>query len=149
MKAIILTFSILFAATSFSQLVTNINDIKADIDYENIYVKKLDSDSNSTSFIIWIKKGVKSHKHEHHSEVIYVIEGEAMMTVNESKFHIGPGDYFRIPKNTYHSLDVLSKKYIKVMSVQAPEFYGEDRVYDENDNLQFTKDKNKEVTIEK
>lgn len=144
MKAIGLALSLLFTLTAFTQEVTNIYDVRADKDYENIHVKKLDSDSNSTSFIIWIKKGVKSHKHEHHSEVIYVIEGEGLMTVNGTSFHIGPGDYFRIPENTYHSLDVLSTKYIKVMSVQAPEFYGTDRIYDENDEMEFSKDKYQE-----
>ena len=102
MKIFTLTLSILISTIGFSQLVTNIQDIKVDVDFDNVYVKKLDTDSNSTSFIIWIKNGVKSHKHLEHSEVIYVIEGEGMMTVNESKFYIGPGDYFRIPKNTYH-----------------------------------------------
>ena len=55
---------------------------------KNILVKKLDTDSNSTSFIIWIKKGVKSHKHETHSEIISVIEGEGVMIINKKSFDI-------------------------------------------------------------
>ena len=128
MKSLFLIITLLFTGTTFSQNVININDIELDIDIENILIKKLDSDSNSTSFIIWIKKDVKSHKHETHSELIYVIEGEGIMTVDGSQFILSPGDYFRIPANTFHSLEVTTKKPMKVLSIQSPEFLGKDRV---------------------
>ncbi len=114
----------------FSQEVTNLKDIQPHKEYENILIKKLDTDSNSTSFVIWIKKGVKSHKHKTHSEIISVIEGEGIMIINKKSFDIKSGDYFRIPKNTFHSLEVKSKKPIKVLSVQSPEFLGKDRVFE-------------------
>jgi len=131
MKIIMLTGILLITLFSYSQNVTNINETKIDIDIDNILVKKLDSDSNSTSFLIWIDKKVKSHKHENHSEIIYVVEGEGIMTVDESRFILSPGDYFRIPKNTFHSLEVKSKYPMKVLSVQSPEFLGKDRVFED------------------
>ena len=115
---------------SFSQEVTNLKDIQPAKEFENILVKKLDTDSNSTAFVIWIKKVVKSHKHETHSEIISIIEGEGVMTINNKSFDIKSGDYFRIPKNTFHSLTVKSEEPMKVLSVQSPEFLGKDRVFE-------------------
>jgi mannose-6-phosphate isomerase-like protein (cupin superfamily) len=120
----------MYSGLTFSQEVTNLKNIKAFEEYENILIKKLDTDDNSTSFIIWIKKGVKSHKHEFHSEIISVIEGEGTMTINKKSFDIKSGDYFRIPENTFHSLKVTSSKSIKVLSVQSPGFLGKDRVFE-------------------
>lgn len=121
---------ILITSLGFSQEITNVKELQPNEAYENIHIKKLDTDSNSTSFVIWIKKGVKSHKHEHHSEVLYIIEGEGKMTIGKNISTIKAGDYFRIPKNTYHSLKVTSKEPVKVLSVQAPEFLGKDRVFE-------------------
>lgn len=133
MKVLLFLISTLYAGFAFSQNVTNIIDTELDVDIENILVKKLDTDSNSTSFIIWVKKGVKSHKHETHSEVIYVVEGEGIMTVDGSNSILRSGDFFRIPKNTFHSLEVSSKKPMKVISIQSPEFLGNDRVFEEDE----------------
>ncbi|MDF1676842.1 MAG: cupin domain-containing protein [Vicingaceae bacterium] len=130
MKVLYTALFIFVATLSFSQEITNVKDLQPSEDYDNIHIKKLDTDSNSTSFVIWIKQGVKSHKHEHHSEVLYVIEGEGEMTIGEKTNKIKGGDYFRIPKNTYHSLKVTSKEPVKVISVQAPEFFGKDRVFE-------------------
>ena len=130
MKSFLFLITVIYSGLVFSQEVTNIEDIKPDKDFENILVKKLDTDSNSTSFVIWIKKGVKSHKHKMHSEIISVIEGEGVMTINKKSFDIKSGDYFRIPQNTFHSLKVISEKTMKVLSIQSPEFLGKDRVFE-------------------
>jgi mannose-6-phosphate isomerase-like protein (cupin superfamily) len=52
------------------------------------------------------------------------------MTINNKSFDIKSGDYFRIPKNTFHSLIVKSEEPMKVLSVQSPEFLGKDRVFE-------------------
>jgi len=131
MKALFICIAFLMCGLGFSQNIIHIKELKPNEAYDNIHIKKLDTDSNATSFVIWIKKGVKSHKHEHHSEVLYLIEGEGEMTINNTTTAIKAGDYFRIPKNTYHSLKVTSKTPVKVISVQAPEFFGKDRVFEE------------------
>jgi mannose-6-phosphate isomerase-like protein (cupin superfamily) len=130
MKVFILFIFLTISNFSFSQEVTNLKDIQPAKEFENILVKKLDTDSNSTAFVIWIKKVVKSHKHETHSEIISIIEGEGVMTINNKSFDIKSGDYFRIPKNTFHSLTVKSEEPMKVLSVQSPEFLGKDRVFE-------------------
>ena len=130
MKSFLFLISIIYSGLVFSQEVTNLKDIQPHEKYENILVKKLDTDNNSTSFVIWIKKGVKSHKHETHSEIISVIKGEGVMTINKKSFDIKSGDYFRIPENTFHSLKVTSNNPMKVLSIQSPEFLGKDRVFE-------------------
>ena len=130
MKIFMLFIFLTISNFSFSQEVTNLKDIQPAKEFESILVKKLDTDSNSTAFVIWIKKVVKSHKHETHSEIISIIEGEGVMTINNKSFDIKSGDYFRIPKNTFHSLTVKSEEPMKVLSVQSPEFLGKDRVFE-------------------
>ena len=130
MKSFTLSLLLMISNSYFSQEITNLNEIKPHKEYENILIKKLDSDANSTSFVIWIKKGVKSHQHESHSEIITVIEGYGIMTINKQSFNIKPGDYFRIPEKTFHNLEVKSKNPIKVISVQSPEFFGKDRIFE-------------------
>ncbi len=130
MKQVVVILLLLLPAFVFSQNIINVNGIEPDTAYDNIHVKKLDTDSNSTSFVIWVKKNVKSHKHEKHSEILYVIEGTGKMTIGDKTILIKAGDYFRIPENTFHSLTVTSKIPVKVISVQAPEFFGEDRIFE-------------------
>ncbi len=131
MKTLFFLFVISLSAPVFSQNIVHIQQTNSDEEFDNISIKKLDSDSNSTSFIIWVKKGVKSHKHETHSELIYVVDGEGMMTIDKNTYTIRKGDYFRIPQNTFHALKVTSKTPMKVVSVQSPEFFGKDRIFEE------------------
>ena len=120
----------------FSQNFQSLDTVKAYGDYENIYLRKLNSDSLVSSFVIFIKKEVKAHKHVTHSEHVYILEGEGEMTVGDvsalfntsKKFTVKKGDMIFIPKGTVHSLTVTSKSPMKVLSVQAPMFDGKDRV---------------------
>ncbi|MGB0882245.1 MAG: cupin domain-containing protein [Vicingaceae bacterium] len=131
MKLFLLLPTLFLSGLLFSQKVTNLKTIQPHAEYENILIKKLDTDENSTSFVIWIKEDVKSHKHETHSEIISVIEGSGIMTIGKTSFEINSGDYFRIPENTFHSLKVNSKKPMKVLSIQSPEFLGKDRIFEQ------------------
>jgi quercetin dioxygenase-like cupin family protein len=67
----------------------------------------------------------------HHSENIYVIEGEGDMTVGDNTFKISPGSYIFVPTNVVHSVVVDENKgALKVLSVQSPFFDGNDRVFE-------------------
>jgi mannose-6-phosphate isomerase-like protein (cupin superfamily) len=96
---------------------------------ENIHVQKISSDKNSTDFVIFVKQQVPLHKHLKHTETIYVLEGRGLFQQGDEHIEIGPGDYLRIPENTAHAVRVLSSTPLKVLSVQAPEFLGNDRVF--------------------
>lgn len=95
---------------------------------ENIHVVKLSSDKHATDFVVFVKKHVPAHRHLHHSETVYVIEGSGVFTMGDEKMNIGPGHYVKIPEGVAHSVVTTSKIPLKVLSVQAPEFFGKDRV---------------------
>lgn len=103
--------------------------IKPSEEFDNIHVQKLYGDEEVTSFLIWIKSSVTPHIHVEHSEHVYVLKGKAIMTLGESEFEVRKGDWIFIPKGTAHSVKSVSKGPLKVISIQAPEFDGSDRVY--------------------
>lgn len=96
--------------------------------YDNIYVQKIADDTNQTSFLIWIKKEVPLHRHDWHTENVYILDGKGEMTLGDEKFVIRKGDYFNIPQGTPHALKVHSSTPVKVLSIQSPHFDGSDRI---------------------
>jgi mannose-6-phosphate isomerase-like protein (cupin superfamily) len=128
MKRILFFFLLLLPGLMFAQNQQNTDTINAPATAENVYNKPLYSDSLSSSFLIIVKKEVKLHKHESHSEQVYVIAGEADMVLGDKTIHIRAGDVVFIPKGTPHSARVTSKEPLKILSVQAPYFDGKDRV---------------------
>lgn len=124
-----IVFIMNFLHFSIGQSLINQNTVLPDGEFENIAVKKIAGDSLASNFIIWVKDTVKTHKHEHHSETIYVIEGSAKMYMNDSLYHIKNDDVIFIPKNTWHAVKVTSPNALKVLSVQSPGFFGKDRIF--------------------
>ncbi|MGB0522408.1 MAG: cupin domain-containing protein [Flammeovirgaceae bacterium] len=124
-------FIFLFLST-FSikaQHLGQLNAFQPDEEYENIFVKKLYSDQHTSTFIVWVKKEVKAHSHQKHTEQVGVLEGKAEMTLGDQTFVVKKGDWIMIPQGTIHAVKVLSKKPVKVISIQTPEFKGKDRVF--------------------
>ena len=97
-------------------------------DFENIQSQPLSSDSNVSSFLIWIRKEVKPHLHAAHSEHVYVLEGSAQMLLDGKILEVNAGDLFYIPQGVVHAVRVTSEIPLKVLSVQAPYFDGKDRI---------------------
>ena len=127
---LIVIFSLLIRFSIVSQsYVSDLNKVKPDVFFNNIHVKKLSSDINATTFAIWVKQRVKIHKHVNHVENIYVSEGRGVFQLEDSIFNINSGDIIVVPKNTWHGVIVNSKKPLKVLSIQSPEFIGNDRVF--------------------
>lgn len=109
--------------------ITQPNLIEPDsANYENIHIKKIVEDSLQSTYIIWIKKGVRTHYHDHHTELIFVLDGSGEMTFNDSSFAVKKGDFFMIPMQTHHSVITTSAAPLKVMSIQCPKFDG-DRIW--------------------
>lgn len=138
MKILVILFScVLISFNATAQTLPEISvengidlqSIKPDKEFDNIHVKKLASDSLSSSFLIWIKESVALHKHEVHTESVYVLKGTGKMTLGDKTFELSPGSYVFIPANTPHSVVVdKSMGAMKVLSVQSPNFDGTDRV---------------------
>jgi len=113
------------------QIITSVNEIYPDKEFENIHVKKISSDSSSSTFAIWIKQKVKLHKHVFHTENVLIDEGFGEFQINDSIYKVTAGDLIIIPKNTWHGVIVNSKSTMKVISVQSPEYFGKDRIFKE------------------
>jgi mannose-6-phosphate isomerase-like protein (cupin superfamily) len=119
---------VIFVTASNAQQSSSIDTIKPPKVYENTYNRPVYSDSLQSSFVIFIKKEVKLHKHVTHTEQVYVLQGTGEMILGEKKITVKKGDMIFIPKNTPHSLKVISVEPMKVLSIQAPNFDGKDRV---------------------
>ena len=130
MKVIIYLIILLTTCNSIAQeVVTNIQSIKPAKEYKNIHVQKISSDSLSSTFVIWIKKKVRLHKHLYHMENVIIQEGSGQFQLKDSIYNVSAGDIITIPKNTWHGVTINSKDVMKVISVQSPKFLGDDRVF--------------------
>ena len=132
MKTSIILAFLFLINTASAQTIKSIDDLEPAEAYDNIYVQNIDTDSLSTTFAIWIKLKVKVHKHVNHVENVYIIKGKGEFTVSESTYAVKKGDLIVIPKDTWHSVTVSSKRPLKVISIQSPEFKGIDRVFKED-----------------
>lgn len=128
MKHLFLLFAFLFSVAAQAQTYQNADTVSCPDLLENIYVRPLYSDSLSSSFVIFIKKEVKLHKHTAHTEHVIVLEGAGTMVLGDSTFTIKKGDVVFIPKGTAHKVVTLSKEPLKVISIQSPYFDGSDRL---------------------
>jgi len=120
---------IFIARLGFAQNLTQLAKLKPQGAYDNVKVQKVYSDKHTSSFVIWIKKGVKAHKHLKHTEQVYILAGKGMMRLNDKTFPVKKGDWIAIPEGSVHAVKVTSRKPLQVFSVQTPEFLGKDRVF--------------------
>ncbi len=127
--SLVFTFLIVLAN---AQTIKSINDLEPTQAYDNIYVKNIVTDSLSSTFAIWVKLKVKMHKHVNHIENIYIIEGKGEFTVSDYTYAVKKGDLIVVPKDTWHGVTISSKKPMKLISIQSPEFKGIDRVFKED-----------------
>ncbi len=90
-------------------------------------VKTLYSSNDQSSFVIWVSGNVPPHTHNEHTESVYIIEGTGMMLLGDSTFKLVPGQFIHIPRNTVHAVKASRSNPLKVISIQAPRFTGNDR----------------------
>lgn len=128
MKLIALILFSFFCNNISAQSVINIDTVGLNTSAKNIYSRMCFGDSLTSSFCIVIKNEVKLHKHQNHSEHVVVIAGTGIMRLSDKTFNIKTGDVIFIPKNTAHAVKTTSKEPLKVMSIQAPNFDGTDRI---------------------
>jgi mannose-6-phosphate isomerase-like protein (cupin superfamily) len=120
---------LLIPVMSSAQVKVETDSIIPPEDYPNIYVHQIAGDSLSTTFLIFVKESVPTHKHQYHSETVVVLSGTGMMTLGSEYFEIKEGDVIFIPANTWHDVKVTSITPLKVLSIQAPRFDGTDRIF--------------------
>lgn len=129
-KITLITFVSAFILNNPSTLATTqLSEIEPVEPYDNIKVIPLASNKHASDFVIYIKNDVKAHYHKKHTEIIYVLSGKAEMQLDKKHFTVQAGDYIRILPGSVHSVKVKSKEPLKVLSIQTPEFKGQDRVF--------------------
>lgn len=129
MKTLVLILSILLTSSLLSgQSQHSLHNHTPPTEFDNIHVEKLAEDSLSSAFLIWVKKNVALHLHQHHSENVIILEGAAQVRVGEDTLQIKSGDHLFLPKGTPHAVWVTSSEPLKAISIQSPRFEGEDRV---------------------
>jgi mannose-6-phosphate isomerase-like protein (cupin superfamily) len=96
--------------------------------YSNVQSVTLHDDENTTVYLIFIKKAVRKHLHQYHTEVITVLGGRGRMLLGGEYFNIKKGDHIIVPPNTPHAVVTTSMAPLKVLSVQTPQFLGQDRM---------------------
>lgn len=93
-------------------------------------VIKLSEDSLHGTFLIEIPNKVPLHFHRWHTENIVVVQGKALMKLGSDTLTIRKGDQVTILKGTPHEvIKVISKKPLKVYSIQSPKFDPSDRYF--------------------
>ena len=104
-------------------------DIKLPEKAGNLHVHKLSSSATASDFVVFVRKEVPLHRHLEHDETVFVLEGTGVFHLDGVDTRVGPGHYVRIPKGAVHGVVVTSEQPMKVLSIQAPEFFGKDRVW--------------------
>ena len=123
------TYTLLFIIilnNYYSQLIEN-QKIKRKSTNENTVVK-LSEDSLHSTFLIEIPNKVPLHFHRWHTENMVVVQGKALMKLGSDTLKIKKGNQVTILKGTPHEvIKVISKKPLKVYSIQSPKFDPSDR----------------------
>ena len=93
-------------------------------------VVTLSEDSLHSTFLIEIPNKVPLHFHRWHTENIVIVQGKALMKLGSDTLTIRKGDQVTILKGTPHEvIQVISKKPLKVYSIQSPKFNPSDRYF--------------------
>jgi mannose-6-phosphate isomerase-like protein (cupin superfamily) len=103
--------------------------------FENLYSEKIAEDSLQSTFFIAVKKNVRPHYHQDHSECILILSGKGEMTLGKQIIKLQEGVQVSIPKKTIHSVVVTGRKPLRVISIQSPLFDGKDRHFIEGLNF--------------
>ena len=120
----------IFFEITYSQNAAEIfspSSLKTEKGNSGIQIQKLSETEDVSCFLLCIHEDIKLHKHEIHSEHVMVVKGKAKMILGENEIRIRKGDLIFIPRNTPHSVTLLSKE-LKVISIQAPSYDGKDKV---------------------
>jgi len=119
----------LVASLISAQQVLHASELTANAAFENIHVEAIHHTDDASLFTIWVKQGVKAHRHNAHTEHVYILEGTGTMLLGEEVLEIKPGDVIIIPRGTIHAVRTTSEEPLKVLSIQSPRFSGKDREF--------------------
>jgi mannose-6-phosphate isomerase-like protein (cupin superfamily) len=69
----------------------------------------------------WLDKeeSFSPHNHADGEELYYFLEGEGLMTIDDTEYKVGQSDCILVQKGEYHSLKNLSSKKLRWISVRT------------------------------
>ncbi len=70
---------------------------------------------------------VAAHYHADHEETVYVLSGTSRMRLGDEWIDLHVGDLVHIPRGVVHQVETAEP--VSVLSLFAPPFFGEDRVF--------------------
>jgi mannose-6-phosphate isomerase-like protein (cupin superfamily) len=98
---------------------TNIYDSKGK------FFRILQRTSRSQAAVMTIKPGGDAGPEEEHSgdQIIYIVEGEALVRVKDQEYTAGPGTLLTIPARTRHYVKNPGAQPVFFLTVYAPPVY--------------------------
>lgn len=144
MRLFILLSLMIICLSSTAQILTQTTaELAPTKAYTNIKTTTLHDDENTTVYMIFVKQAVQKHLHQYHTEVITVVAGRGRMLLGREYLNIKKGDHIIVPPNTPHAVITTGSRPLQILSVQTPQFLGQDRVLLPEDKPQETKTKPK------
>ena len=89
------------------------------------FFRVLQRTSRSQAAVMTIAPGGDAGPEEEHSgdQIIYIVEGEARVRVQNQEYHAGPGTLLTIPARTRHYVENLGTVPVFFLTVYAPPVY--------------------------
>ena len=93
--------------------------------YQGGFFQVLQRTSRSQAAVMTIPPGGDAGPEEEHSgdQIIYIVEGEALVRVQDKEYHAGPGTLLTIPARTRHYVENPGAKPVFLLTVYAPPVY--------------------------
>jgi mannose-6-phosphate isomerase-like protein (cupin superfamily) len=94
-------------------------------DYRGRFFRVLQETDRSQTAVMTIAPGADSGPEEEHhgDQVIYVVEGEAVLRVGEREHRVGPGSLVTIPARSRHHVRNPAATPLLLLTVYAPPQY--------------------------
>ncbi len=67
-------------------------------------------------------------RHQHRSEHWYIVQGRALVTLNERQLELGPGQSIDIPCENLHRIENSGSDDVVFIEIQTGDYFGEDDI---------------------
>ncbi len=104
------------------------NPLPMDQEFSSIPVAQNETCSVS---LVQLRGHLKAHYHAQHDEMVYILSGQGVMTVGETKRPVQAGDIISIKRNVIHTVEARSTQPLTALSIMSPPFDGQDRIFTE------------------
>ena len=87
-----------------------------------------EADHKVKKICIHPKKRLSLQRHQHRSEHWYILEGEALVTLNEKKIPLKKGESLDIPLKGIHRIENQGSSDLTFIEIQKGSYFGEDDI---------------------